>query len=95
MKVLHVAAQRERLFHIAVEIDVAGEIGIRNATFIERRDGAYAILIVDRQAKGWRAFAEALQRAIGHRDVEGYGDIAILRRKTAEQAVLGNRCLGR
>ena len=87
MEIAHRTAQLEGLEHVAVEVDVARQIRVRDAAFVEARDRAQAVLAVDGHAEGRRAAPEALDRAVRHHDLERRGDVGVFRREAAEQGV--------
>ncbi len=92
MEILHRAAQLERLHHVAFEVEIGGEIGLRDPAFVQAGDGFDRTLVVERHGEGRGALAETLMRPVRHDDLERGRDIGVLRREPAQQR--GPRRLG-
>ena len=91
MEILHRPAELERAQHVALEVDVAGEIGIAEAAFVEAGDGLERPGVLQRDMEARGIGTEMLQGAVGQHHVEGYGGIGKMRREAAEQAASGGR----
>ena len=86
VEILHDAAQLERLEHVAVEIDVAGEIGLGDAPFVEAVTARMPFLFLIVRRKVGVPLPKRCSGAIRHHDLERCRDIGILRREAAEQS---------
>ena len=75
MKVLHRPAQGKRGEHVTVNIEIAHEIGLADATFIEAGQCAQCLGVLEGDRKARRGLSETLNRAVGKRHLERYGGV--------------------
>ena len=61
VEILHRSAQLERLQHVAIEIEIAGKIGVCDAAFVDAGDGPQRIWILERHAERRRAVPKKLR----------------------------------
>ena len=91
MKVLHRPAELKGAQHVALDVDVAGEIGIADAAFIEAGDGLERPVVLRASRGSSRHRDRNAARCRWAAPLEGYGGIGELRREAAEQAAGGGR----
>jgi hypothetical protein len=92
VQILHRAAQLERAQHVALDVDVAGEIGIADPSLVDAGDGAQRILVLEPDLKARRPLAEALHGAVGHDDLERHRDLGELTGETAQHRPRSGGC---
>ncbi len=86
VEILHRTAQFEGAQHVAFDVDVAGEIGIADAPFIDTGDCPHRLAILEGNTEARRAFAKAPDSAIRKDHLEGHRRLCELSRKTAQAA---------
>jgi len=75
MKVLHRPAQGKGGEHVTVNIEIAREIGLADAAFIEAGQRAQCLGVLERDRKARRGPSETLNGAVGKGHLERYGGV--------------------
>ena len=60
----------ERTQHVAVNVDVAGKIGVSDPAFVDTADCPQTCAIIDLYAEAWRARSEAPDRLVWQHDIK-------------------------
>lgn len=85
MKVLHRPTESKGGEHIAVDIEVAREIGLANAAFIETAQRTQRLGVLEPDLKARCSLSEKLNGAVGKGHLERYGRVVEPARVPAEQ----------
>ena len=72
MAVVEMGSERKGLEHVALDVDVAGEIGFGDVAFIERAQRPYRLLVAKADMELWVAFAQISLLAVRQLDGEGH-----------------------
>ncbi len=86
MAVVEQRPKRERLQHVALDVDVTLQIGLGDVSLVQRAQRLYRALVVQVDAELWLPLTHSPLGAVRQRDGEGRRDLADTIDESVERA---------